>query len=156
MGNPAQTSARRILWLSFAAAGLLGPAVWGLLQLLSPQDEPTDFMNVRLGMTAAQVRAHIVRPGRFSTETDPSGLLVLTWTPADPTDSVREARFEIHDGMVVAIRAQLRGSRPAALTVAPEAVRRTAPRPGGGSEFVLLARGCPLHEEEVEDLLRAP
>lgn len=155
MGDPARSDRRRALWLPLAAAGLLAPMVWGLLHLFSPQDEPADFMNVRLGMTPAQVRARIARPGRFATATDPQGLLVLTWTPNDPADPVEEARFEVHDGMVVAIRARLREPRPAALAIAPESVRRTAPRPEGGSDLTLLARGCALHEEEVADLLRA-
>ena len=156
MGNPARSSRRRALWLPLAAAGLLAPIAWGLLHLFSPQEPPADFMNVRLGMTPAQVRARIAQPGRFVSTTDAEGLLVLTWTPNDPADPVEEARFEVHDGMVVAIRVRLRQERPADLAIAPEYVRRTSPGPNGGAELTLLARGCPLHEEEVADLLRAP
>jgi hypothetical protein len=68
---------------------------------------------------------------------------------------VREARFEFHLGMLVAIRAQTAEAPPPgeriSTTPASVSVRRAAP--SGGTERVILARDCPTHKEEAAGLV---
>ena len=96
-------------------------------------------------MSARQVREFFQPQGRWSTTTE-HDLLVLGWTGDDPR--VNTARFELHEGLLVAVRAELADASDAKV-VAPDVVRVV--RDG---TLTMIARGCPLHADEVARLLR--
>jgi hypothetical protein len=111
-------------------------------------------MGVRLGMTADDVRARIDarEPGEWSSSVV-AGDWVLEHRVADEA-----ARFEIHEGQLVAIRVE--GPTSADLPSEP----RFEVTPGSilvrepdrtRVRITLLSRACPTHHEEAEALVRA-
>ncbi|MEM9069939.1 MAG: hypothetical protein AAGE52_15610 [Myxococcota bacterium] len=151
MGTTAP-AARVRWWLLLAAAALMTPVAWAMVSMASPTSDPTAFMNVRLGMSSSQIRARVEAPGQWSSTMGEDGLLLLHW---EGQGDVESARFELHEGILVAIRADYRAPRTEELTIAPEAVRQVKTSPAGNGELTILARGCPVHEDEVEALIDA-
>jgi hypothetical protein len=131
---------------------------------------PVDVLHgVRLGMTPSEVRASFDggmagdagRPGgeaRGRWEAAPGcagGALVWTGEGASP-EGVRWARFEFHDGQMMAARLRVAAADPSArgdhLVSSSTAVLAREPTEAGAA-LVLLARGCEQHEAEVTALL---
>ncbi len=138
-----------------AASLLLLFARWLWPFVVGSESDPVSLRGVRLGMTAEQVRARFDegRPATFRTEIAGEDL-VLVRSPTSTVD--REARFEIHEGMLVAVRLDLPEDAPEVA----EAPRTTAlsvfarlPADPGRARLVLLSRQCPTHAEEVARLL---
>lgn len=137
-------------------AGLVGLAVLsGLgatslaMGLLSP-DAPPSLAGLRLGMTPDDVRARF-SPGRGSFRSEVSGSdTALVWE----APGSEPARFEFHDGQLVAVRLVVAAdspdaSGPAVATTAGSVLSRDA-RPGGEVAALLLSRNCPTHHDEAE------
>jgi hypothetical protein len=63
------------------------------------------------------------------------------------------ARFEFHDGQLVALRLRLADSHPESLgdelLRSPQTLLHRAPGPDGTVAVVLLSRTCPTHREEA-------
>lgn len=83
------------------------------------------------------------------------GTLVLDWVADEPTE-IRSARFELHEGMVVAIRATY--LEPSAVgddrvEASEDDVWAIAHDPAGGAQLAWIARNCPNHSAELEHLL---
>ena len=118
--------------------------------------EPVSIRGVRLGMTAAQIRDRFDRGTAAAWRTEVSGPdLALIRAPAGELD--RETRFEIHAGMLVAIRMDVRDDLPEAeggpiVTTPASVVARSHPE-RGRTRISVLARDCPTHAAEVSALL---
>lgn len=128
-----------------AALALVLPVVGALVFLLTSSGDQTEFLGTRLGMGARQIRSSFEPNGTWETSMD-GDLLVLEWSGSDPR--VRSARFELHEGLLVAIRAELIDANDAQ-TVAPDVVRNVR-----GGMLTMIARGCPVHADEVARLMR--
>ena len=88
-------------------------------------------------------------PARGRTALGAGDDTVLLWTGHDPNASVTDARFEFHNGMLLAIRAQ-NGVKVTSeeIWTTPRTVTVKAPADGGTSVTV-LARDCPTHKDEA-------
>lgn len=135
-----------------AAAALAGLAL-RLVQLGSRDPRPT-VLGVRLGMTADEVRARVDArgPGQW-TSSVVEGDWVLEHRAGD-----ENARFEIHEGQLVAIRVDASTvedlATVPAFEVTPGSVllRQTE---GAHVRIVLLSRACPTHHDEAEAIVAA-
>lgn len=118
--------------------------------------EVPTIRGVRLGMTADQIRERFDRGATAEWRTELSGPdLALVRSPAGSLD--REARFELHGGMLVALRLDLPPDAPESdgpnLATTPGSVLSRAVETGGRVRLDLLARDCPTHAGEVARLL---
>ncbi|MEM9861326.1 MAG: hypothetical protein AAF938_06905 [Myxococcota bacterium] len=157
MGNTA-TKPSALLRRAATVAALLSLPVAGALAW-SLQDAPIDrFDRVELGMTASEVRARFPASGvdgRWQTSATEEGTVLLDWEPAGDS-AVRSARFEVHQGALVAIRANLAQNHanagdPSRATA--DVLRHAAPADDGGTQVLWITRNCPVHQDEVEALL---
>lgn len=117
----------------------------------------TDFHGVKLGMTPGDVREKIDLPKDGAWKSTPGEEMLLDYSP--PSGAVPKVRFEFHSGMLVAIRADLASSDPAASSPLPLEVTPGAviARDKPGSHFTKLtwlSRDCPTHKEEAERLVK--
>ncbi|MCA9530172.1 MAG: hypothetical protein KC543_08545 [Myxococcales bacterium] len=151
-------------WYGAAALCLALPIGWMATRVLlgiGGASGAQPFFGVRLGMTAQDIRTGFALPGAWRSEAgalgEGPGAIVLEWRPADPvTSPVRAARFELHDGFLVALRAQLAPS--SAIADGPafdvnDQVVRHRERVAAGVRYTVLARSCPTHADEVQRLL---
>jgi hypothetical protein len=123
--------------------------------------ESTDlgtFHGARLGMTASAVRARFVEPALGTWQSLPriAGDEVLAWSASKGEENVR---FELHSGMLVAVRATVAATDDAATRPALEtsrAVVRTRATDGGLVHVTILARDCPTHAAEAARLAAGP
>ncbi len=126
---------------------LVAPAGVGATAVSAP------FHGVSLGMSADQVRRTFVEGtgGEWALVTACGGP-ALEWTRRDPARSVRWARFEMHDGFLVAIRAHTEEPRRSASALQSlSAVREDRPFEGG-TATTLVSRVCETHAAEAEQL----
>ncbi|MCB9619018.1 MAG: hypothetical protein H6724_06155 [Sandaracinus sp.] len=149
------------LWVAAAALALVLPAGWALVRVAARDADPTAALGVRLGMTASDVRARAQLPegGTWSTSTTEDGTLLLDWSHDDPTAFVRDARFEVHEGALVAVRASVRDASrlPGDRQIrSAEAVADARPHDDGTTRYRLVARNCPVHAREVAEILASP
>ena len=152
------------------AAVLVGGGLWAGGNWISAQgaaaENPGALLGVHLGMTADQVRTHFAHSdiadgpvGTWDSETLSGGLVAMRWRrPAENIDVSGEETpdsvvFELHRGLVVAIRASFPGAITDRSVVASDVVRHTVRRTSGGSDVVVIARNCPLHRAEAERLI---
>ncbi len=129
-------------------------AVCALPFLLGACASDDSFEGVRLGMTAEQVRASF-QPGTWTTSMDEEGTVLLDWLP-EQAGQVEQARFEFHQGLLVAIRTTLSTDHPQASDPSgfDDDVLRHVSTAGAQSVQVLwITRNCPIHRAEVEALL---
>lgn len=148
-------------WVWWAGAAVVSlAALWALggllMSFLAPSSEVPSLRGVRLGMTAEQVRARFDGGAPASYRTEITGLDVrLTRAPGGSLD--REASFEIHEGMLVAVRLDLPDSAPEAagptLELTPMSVLARTPGGPGRVQIRLLSRTCPTHATEVAELV---
>ena len=110
--------------------------------------------NVRLGMAPRDVRERFQpgSDGSWQTALGAGDDTVLEWTAKDGNAAVKDARFEFHLGMLVAIRAHLaaQGSKEN-VTSTPKTVTLRGPGEGG-TIVTVLARDCPTHKDEADAL----
>lgn len=155
---------RRALVSVAVATALVGLTSWALLStLLATSSEPPTFYGARLGLTASELRARFAPPvpGAFRIAADAprSGDLALEWRPLRPSaSSPGTARFELHAGLLVAIRGTVGPNSSIAdgppLSESPVSLisrRRNLDRT---VTFAILARDCPTHADEIRALLR--
>lgn len=149
---PPSTARRWAPWAALAGALLLVALWWGL------RSSPTaDLRGVRLGFSAADTRElfQTASPGVWSSEANPEPRLRWEARQGGP---VRQAIFEFHQGMLVAIRLQVAAETPEAqgpaLEVTPARVLTRKKEPSGGVSVTALSRTCPAHATEVAQLLR--
>jgi hypothetical protein len=141
-------------------AGLVGLAVLSGLGatslvagLLFPDDAPPSLGGLRLGMTPDDVRARF-SPGRGAFRSEVSGTdTALVWEG----EAAEPARFEFHDGQLVAVRLVLApgasdASGPGLVTTPGTVLSRTE-RSDGAIDAVLLSRTCPTHREEAQRIV---
>jgi hypothetical protein len=118
--------------------------------------DPGTVRGVRLGMTTDQVRQRFEAGAPASWRTEIAGTdLTLIRAPGGSLD--REARFEFHDGMLVALRMDLPEHAPEAIgdpiwSSTATVIARSRVEPGR-VRFVVLARDCPTHAEEAARIL---
>jgi hypothetical protein len=113
------------------------------------------FHGVRLGMTASAVRERFEAPALGSWRSLPAtgaGDVVLAWAAAKGPAT---ATFELHNGMLVAVRATVEATdaeskRPG--MDSSRAIVRAHALDGGVIQLTLLARDCPTHHDEAERL----
>lgn len=117
---------------------------------------------VRLGMTPRDVRDRFEPGGEGSWQTRVGGGAgatddtTLEWSATSEAGRVGHARFEFHLGMLVAVRAHLRGATgpggSADVSATPKTVtaRVAGGAPKGGTDVTILARDCPTHHDEAE------
>ncbi len=122
----------------------------------APSLEGPLVRGVRLGMTPDVARAAFA-DAPFGAWSDPPGCcgLTLEWTRSGPT-STQWARFEFHDGLLVAIRLLADAPIPSAKAqyeVTPSFVSAVGPGAGGGTKTTVLARGCSTHATEAQQLM---
>lgn len=150
------------LWVAAAALGLVLPAGLAAKRMLVSEPSADAHAGVRLGMTARQVRERFEPAragGSWETSMGEEGLVIMDWTPPATTPGSSaaegEARFELHEGLLVAVRATVSNpempTQP--LIVSAGAVRRHQSLEPEGARITLLARSCPVHRAEVAALL---
>ena len=114
--------------------------------------------NVRLGMAPRDVRDRFEPGGEGTWQTSVgSGTedTAIEWKAAGGSARVKDARFEFHLGMLVAIRATTRepGSEGERITSTAGSVTLRKRAPDGGTSIAVLARDCPTHKDEAESLV---
>jgi hypothetical protein len=119
--------------------------------------EPDAVPHVKLGMAPGDVRDRFAPGGAGTWQTSLGKVAddtALEWKAKDGSAKVKEARFEFHLGMLVAIRATTNEAPPPAekITTTPASVTVRRPAPSGGSELAVLARDCPTHKDEAAAL----
>jgi hypothetical protein len=149
--NPANRRAVVVLLtFSIAALGALALRVVGALDV----DPRPSVFGVRLGMTADEVRERVDArgPGEWS-----SSVVLGDWV-LEHRAGPEHARFEIHEGQLVAIRVEGPASSDLPteprFAVTPGSVLLREPE-AGGVRITLLSRACPTHHEEAERLVAA-
>ncbi|MEO0325263.1 MAG: hypothetical protein AAF447_20060 [Myxococcota bacterium] len=156
------------LWAGFAVLALVVPTglaaqrLWAPRALAPEAGRPDELLGVRLGMTASALRDAVALAqgaGRWETALGDDGLVRMDWTPQATPDSRSEARratFELHEGVLVAVRAYVTAASPVAATpliVSAGSVRRYENLGPEGARITLIARNCPNHRAEVATLL---
>lgn len=131
----------------------LGGAVMQLVAALGADPRPS-VLGIRLGMTADEVRRRMDErgPGTWTTAVV-DGDWHLEHVAADGTE-----RFEIHEGQLVAVRAEGvagrdRPTAPAREVTPGSVLVRTVE--GDRVQITLLSRACPTHRIEAERLVTA-
>lgn len=131
--------------------GATSLAASALAPLAAPS--PPSVLGLRLGATPDMVRARLGSTS-FRTELGEDVALVADAPISD--DVAPGARFEFHDGQLVAVRVDLRAGHDDAsgdaLHATPATVLSRAPE-GDFVRVRLLARTCPTHREEAERLV---
>jgi hypothetical protein len=154
--------ARRDLLVSTGAAALIFGAVTALAWPSRVADGAPrgPLHGVALGMTAEQIGARFDAAGGGTWERRRQGKIdVLTWRSRVDAPGARELRFDLHDGLLVAIRARVPPADELAqglrLTVTPLSLTARLPRADGAVDYVTLARDCTTSADEVAALLGA-
>lgn len=108
-------------------------------------------------MTMEQARAAFVdgAAGEWSTPPGCCGVSLEWSRSAVEATETRWARFELHRGLVVAIRALSDAPPPPTrhVEVTPESVSETRAGADGSTGTTVLARGCEMHASEVRQLM---
>jgi hypothetical protein len=154
------------------ATALVGASGWSVASMLVGDAFPggsgpaASLHGARLGQTVGQLRAAFTPPGGGSFRAAPgqagTGDLALDWAPSpggDVDTAPRDVRFEVHAGLLVAIRAILPArnehAEGPALQVRDASVAVRRKNNEQTVSFTLLARDCPAHADEVRALLGA-
>jgi len=121
--------------------------------------ENATFYGARLGMTMRDVRSAFTppSPGTWTAVQDAT-VPRLDWASSVPSPPapVASARFEFHNGMLVAIRAPLaaedvHAAGPPVQTTSATVVARD--KDGARVSYRWISRECPAHKDEVAKLL---
>jgi len=140
-----------LLGLAFAIFVLANGA---LSRLGSLDSRPV--RGVRLGMSLEAARAAFA-DGSAGDWSSPPGCCgaSLEWSRADANATqTRWARFEFHQGSLVAIRVLSDATPPTRhVEVTPVAVSETRPGADGSTSTTVLARRCEMHGPEVRQIM---
>ena len=152
-------------WFGAAALALAVPTGWVWWRLAQGSDDNlNEFHGARLGMTASQLRQSfaLADEGAFRAagNAGSEGELWLEWTPTQAA-SLAGARFEFHEGLLVAIRAELHdaseatrvAAEPVQLTEGTLRHRALLTPDSARVRISILSRDCPTHAEEVRRLI---
>ncbi|WP_437839245.1 hypothetical protein [Sorangium sp. So ce1153] len=147
------------LGAALSAAGL-GIVTLAALSFAPPANAAFAVHGIELGMTASEVvrRFDAGPTGRWSEAPGCAGPSI-EWSRGEtaPARAPLSARFEFHEGLLMAARVRVTPEDPSArgarLETSAQFVLAREGRDDGSSLIVLLARGCPEHEAEVEQLL---
>jgi hypothetical protein len=123
----------------------------GLASACSREGEEA-LPGVRLGMSPRDVRERFTSgEGTWQTSVGAGDDTVLDWTARTSAQgNVSSARFEFHNGMLVAIRARFaEEGGPERVSVSPKTVAIRRPDESGGVSLTVLARDCPTHRDEA-------
>ncbi len=144
--------ARAALALGALAIGAWSGGLAGCAR--APEGE---FFGVRLGLSASDTRARFRPAGEGAWQMVTAPAPALEWSGSGPGALPQRARFEFHQGMLVAARYEVPGEAAAAkgraLEVTPSMVIARRVGEGGGVRVVVLSRACPEHAGEVNRLL---
>lgn len=103
-------------------------------------------------MTAPEIRSVMnAHHGTWETSTNDEGTLMLDWTPS-AEGSVRFARFEVHQGLLVAMRWTLNDLSDQSSMLSEDVLRHVRHDPDGAVNLQIFARSCPLHQHEINRL----
>lgn len=126
------------------------------LGLTACRDAPTSHHGVRLGDSMENARTAFQGGGAGTWTSETGKVPALTWKAQPPGGTLREARLEFHDGMMVAGRfvespdaAEAKGP-PVEVTPASVIERR---RDGEVVRVTVVSRSCPEHVDEVARIL---
>ncbi len=146
-------------WYGAAVIALVLPTGWAFyrwVSSLTSSDLPSTFHGIRLGMSVSAVRSGFDAAGRFEARPNGESGWALDWRAATP-GRVRSATFEFHEGLLVAVRAEVDREDSLAsrlgTTLTPGVVRRVTRRNDGAFDVLILARSCPAHADEVRRLI---
>ena len=133
-------------------------AIGGFFLLRARAAPRADLFGTRLGYTANDTRDRF-RAGAPGTWTVTSGSeAVLAWTASEKAAKVRDARFEFHDGILVAetfhVAADVAEAKGASLVLTTGSVTARDRAPDGDVEIRVVSRECPTHTEEVRRILQ--
>jgi hypothetical protein len=141
-------------------AGLLTAMVvvlFGAWWLFGRTTSAPMFYGVKLGLSPANARDffQLRGQGSWTTQSDPE--LTLLWEAKRKENSPSAARFEFHDGLLVAARFQsktLEGPfQGRALENYQTAIVVRERDPQGIVKLTIISKGCPTHRAEVQRLL---
>ena len=146
--------------LLFAAG--IGAWVWPTLSgSKSNDDDCCRPGGAALGMSEPQVRARMkgAPPGTWASARD-GKIEVLTWRASVPSPRfAHEIRFEIHEGLLTAVRARVdvkdNAAKGPGIEITPMLVTARHPRGDGTVDYTSIARDCTAHADEVNALLAA-
>lgn len=148
--------ARSTKLVVFAAGAALSLGLLVAYSLASRGGAPSELWGVRLGDSLATARERFRAPGPGTWTSTPGDDPALGWAPASSASPVASARFEFHDGMLVAARLELARSAESAdgapLEISRAAVVSREPA-GDRTRVTLLSRACPEHAAEVKRVL---
>jgi|GEM_PF-1242227 len=151
--EPASPRVGRALRGALLALALaLGASAWWVV---GQRSTGVDLRGVRIGLSAADTRARFLAPGPGVWASESSPEPSLRWSASGATD-VREAVFEFHQGMLVAVRLKVSPKSPEATGPSLEQTpARVISRQAEGDAVAvtLLSRSCPAHAAEVAKLL---
>jgi hypothetical protein len=145
----------RWTWRHWVLGGLVVLGGMGATQLAAQacvlvDDGPPRLLGLRLGATPDDVRARFASES-FRTELGEDVALVAE-SPLE-AGVLPGARFEFHDGQLVALRLRLADSHPEfagqALLRSAQTLLHREPEPDGTVSVVLLSRTCPTHRDEA-------
>jgi len=145
-------------WAILAVA-LMAAVIGGLTVRQLRLARLDELHGARLGMTPADVRSHFDEGPRGHWREAPGcGGIGLEWAPdAHTKGAVQWARFEFHEGMLMAVRMRAAAADPSVggepLEASSAVVVARQSMPGAAVAVALLARGCPEHQAEIDQLL---
>lgn len=120
----------------------------------------TDVWGVRLGDSLSMTRDHFRAPAGGAWTSSAAPEPILAWAPGSASPSpVASARFEFHEGMLVAARLELRSDAEAAQGPSLEIGRSSVlarETLADRTRLTLISRDCPEHAAEVRRLLAHP
>ena len=117
-----------------------------------------EMFGARLGMTMSDARSRF-QPGSEGTftQTNSPDLVGLEWQPAGTVSEVRKGLLEFHNGMLVAVHAEVKEGHALAsglkIEVSGETVTVREPIETGWVKVSMIAQDCPAHAKEVKRLL---
>ena len=118
-----------------------------------------ELWGVRLGDSSSMARDRFRAPAPGAWTSTAGKDATLTWLAVSSASPVASARFEFHDGMLVATRMELapgaEAARGAPLELSRSAIVAREPA-GDRTRVTLISRSCPEHADEVKQLLARP
>jgi hypothetical protein len=160
--NGSRSPGRRVAaFVLLSACGVLAIVATGLSLVLTRLTSASDSgtfsqRGVALGMPAGIVRESFLdgAAGEWR-QVQACGGPALEWTRTRPAVTTRWARFEIHDGLLVAMRVHTDEPLAQVQTVKSASVVRQDRPFDGGTATTIVSRACSTHAAEAEQLVLA-
>jgi hypothetical protein len=147
----------RVLLIAAAVFTIVVASLSLVLWRALPRSSQGDWSErgVSLGMSESQVRNSFVDAAAGEwTQTTACGGPSLEWTRKKPGVPTRWARFEMHDGLVAAMRVHSDGQAGAPRARQGAFAVRRDRLYDGGTATTILARGVPTYAAEAEQIAR--